>query len=209
MNAYDRLDWDSDFFGFEVARINAPELDEVELRTALETLEAKRFALAYWAAADRATTPPLAARLGGFLADRKTTYAIDLGALDVNALEPTPDIERYGALRACPELESLALESGAMSRFRVDPKFPKGTFEALYKQWIHKSAAGTLADAILVWRNPAGKIAGMVTLGRKNRRADIGLIAVDAAARGATSAAVSSRRPTAPSSVTVSPRARS
>ena len=37
---------------------------------------------------------------------------------------------------------------------------------------------------MLVWRNPENQEAGLLTLGEKNGRADIGLLAVDAAVRG-------------------------
>lgn len=54
---------------------------------------------------------------------------------------------------------------------------------SMYKTWIRNSVNGQIADAVLVARH-AGRIAGMVTVGRKDGRGDIGLFAVHPEMRG-------------------------
>ncbi|MHB8876384.1 MAG: GNAT family protein [Myxococcaceae bacterium] len=81
------------------------------------------------------------------------------------------------------ELTRLALAAGEHSRFNRAPRFPKGGFEKLYRLWIERSITHEIADAVFVARRRAG-LTGLVTVGEKQGRADIGLIAVDASARG-------------------------
>jgi dTDP-4-amino-4,6-dideoxy-D-galactose acyltransferase len=93
------------------------------------------------------------------------------------------NIEEY--LEALPnsELEVLALKAGIFSRFNIDPKFSKEQYENLYKQWIINSTNKKIADAVFVAREGC-KIVGMITVGRKNCRGNIGLISVDENRRG-------------------------
>jgi dTDP-4-amino-4,6-dideoxy-D-galactose acyltransferase len=80
-------------------------------------------------------------------------------------------------------LFELARDAGRYSRFRIDPKVPKGVFERIYDAWITNSINGTIADEVLVIRDGAA-VSGLVTVGVKNGRADIGLLAVRVQARG-------------------------
>ncbi|RZK29158.1 MAG: GNAT family N-acetyltransferase [Hymenobacter sp.] len=82
------------------------------------------------------------------------------------------------------ELESLAWQSGEYSRFRLDPHFETAVFQQLYSQWLRNSLAGIIAQQVLVWRDTDRQELGLLTLGEKNHRADIGLLAVDTNARG-------------------------
>lgn len=70
------------------------------------------------------------------------------------------------------ELESLALQSGTLSRFKVDTRLNAGEFEKLYKLWIQKSVE---EKGVMV----AEGNAGFVSCNIKGDTAQIGLIAVD------------------------------
>lgn len=180
------LDWDSKFFGFVVASIDDPYLDDRGLEDALDHSRSRGARLVYWSAnAQRDGT--MIDRLGGTLADRKTTYAVDLRA-NAKVFEPPRISAKARVGPADPSkdraaLESLAVQSGASSRFAVDPKFPHGLFVALYERWIRKALEKDMADEVLVIRE-GSELAGMVTLGDHEGRGDIGLIAVDARYRG-------------------------
>ena len=186
MKSYRILDWDSNFFGLAVAKVLPARLDHDGLGRCLAQMKAEGVRLAYWASdpADEASQEG-AWRQGGFLADRKVTYAADAGRiLSMAAGEPAPVVvEEYASREVTPELEQLALQAGIFSRFKVDPKMPVGTFEELYRIWIRSSAARTIAEVLYVVRYQE-TIAGMVAVGEKNGRADIGLIAVDDMLRG-------------------------
>lgn len=186
MDVYKVLDWDSTFFGFTVARILPQSLDFQKLNETLLSMRQENVTLAYWAAnPDDEESAAAARRCDGFLADRKVTFVIDADEmLQREALIPSEVImEEYADSYPSPELEELAVQAGIFSRFKVDPRIPDGRFVDLYKLWINNSVNKTIADAVLVVRKE-GKAVGMVTVGRKSGRADIGLIAVDASMRG-------------------------
>lgn len=186
MSVYKILDWDSGFFGFTVTRIIPERMRLQDLGDALRSMQREKVTLAYWASNPHDSESQEAAlSCGGFLADRKITYVIDAeemhrGLLPVDSLAL---VEEFNDLKATPELEDLAIQAGIYSRFNVDPKIPAGRFVDLYTLWIHNSVNKKIADSVLVVRNE-GKIVGMVTVGAKNDRADIGLVAVDASMRG-------------------------
>ena len=81
------------------------------------------------------------------------------------------------------ELDKLAIQSGIYSRYKVDPNIAPEHFEKLFKLWILKSVNRTLAENVFVSMD-GEKIVGMVTVGMKNGRGGIGLVAVDERMRG-------------------------
>lgn len=188
MADYKILEWDGDFFGFTVARLVPSRLDHDRLGACLAQMKQSGVRLAYWASdpTDHASQQS-AGRYGGFLADRKVTYAADVGqilaALPAATGDSNPAVEEYRGREVTPELEQLSLQAGVFSRFKVDPSIPAGKFVELYKMWIRCSVQREIAESVYVVRHQ-GAIAGMVTVGEKNGRADIGLIAVDDAIRG-------------------------
>ena len=180
------LEWDSSFFDFPVARIEPSLLDSGRLVQILEEMRREGIELAYWFAKDDVVNVAAAEASGGLLADRKTTYSVTFTPSLFVAGNVEESVEFYGSDVPTPELEELAIQSGAMSRFRVDRRVPVGKFDELYRIWIRRIARGELGDGILVARTSSGLIAGMVTLGETNKRADIGLLAVQSWARVAT-----------------------
>lgn len=177
---YRLLEWDTNTFGFKTARIIPERLEAEALQQTLATLRDLGVTLAYWMSpSTELASRALAETSGGALVDQKVTY---VGAIDDLAGE-APRVVEYGGPPDAPDLLSLALESGQYSRFRVDPRFPRQGFERLYHQWIINSVQRLIAETTLVTRS-GDQLTGMVTVGEKSGRADIGLIAVSAAARG-------------------------
>lgn len=179
---YDLLDWDSALFGYGVARVGAPAPDVAQVDEVLGRLRGQGIRLVYWPVA-QALPEPVVARWGGLLADLRTTFSVDLQALPAEFLAPPGRIVPYEPGMPMSDLEALAIQSGEYSRFAVDPRVPRDGFEAVYTAWIANSVNKSLAREVLVL--PAGsRLAGMITLGDKAGRGDIGLIAVDRAFRG-------------------------
>ena len=174
--------WDSDFLGFPVARLSAAGRPVSEIAAALIEARSAGCRLLYLMVdpAD-ATAAATAQQAGARLVDRKVTFAMPLPPAVASATE-IANIETTTTYT--PQLESLAWQSGEYSRFRLDPRFAPTVFQHLYSQWLRNSLAGSIARRVLVWRDAAGHELGLLTLGEKNGRADIGLLAVDAAARG-------------------------
>lgn len=182
MEIFERLDWDSNLFGFGVARLVPSRLERDVLAAVLTDLRASGITLVYWTSDGADDDGQQAARaLNGFLADRKTTYLREATPLDG---EDGSLAKPYDGPPDDAGLAALAIQSAEFSRFHVDPRMPPDAYRVLYRNWIRNSVLGTIADAVLVTRDGTGTITGMVTLGQKNGRGDIGLIAVDGRCRG-------------------------
>jgi dTDP-4-amino-4,6-dideoxy-D-galactose acyltransferase len=176
------LPWDSNFLALPVARLLTTGLAPADLAAALAAARQSGVRLLYLIAApDDAGVAAVARSAGAWLADRKVTFSMPLAAAP-SASAPT------GAISATttytPQLESLAWQSGEYSRFRLDPHLDPAVFQRMYSLWLRNSLAGELARQVLVWHNAEGQELGLLTLGEKGGRADIGLLAVDSTARG-------------------------
>lgn len=117
-------------------------------------------------------------RFGGNLADKKTPFAVDLRSLSVEGFASGDVVEAYAQAMTIKDIEDLAIQSGEHSRFAVDPNTPGEKSVALYSTWSRRSIRKEIAEEVLVIRD-RGRVVGMITLGDKNGRGDIGLIAVD------------------------------
>jgi len=185
MSIYQFLEWDSNFFGFKVARIVPDILLYPELENTLKTLKQENVLLTYWASnPDSFASQNAARRLDGFLADKRVTFVMNVGSLLVRSLPQLSRliVEEFIDNFPVPEMEDLAINAGIYSRFRVDSRIPYERFVELYKLWILNSVNKKIADAVFVVRS-SGRVVGMVTVGQKNGCADVGLIAVDTSMR--------------------------
>jgi dTDP-4-amino-4,6-dideoxy-D-galactose acyltransferase len=184
-NIFEILKWDSDFFGFIVARLIPHRLTKSQLKYYLELLKDRNVALVYWACDQSDKNSQDAAKMfNGFLADNKMTYQIDFCEAFSDSLQETnTNICEYTNHLPDSALISLALQSGIFSRFKVDPKFSKEQYERLYTLWITNSVNNAMADIVFVAKH-RGNIVGMVTARKKQDYGQIGLISVDEKMRG-------------------------
>lgn len=178
------LEWDTKFFGFGVARIRQAVLDEADLSKTLEMLRENNYRMVYWQiSADQYESSRIAKLNGGFLADEKVTYVKKLvgisDSLEAFAYTPVP----YPDTIPDAAMIKLALQSGEYSRFRLDPKFPRQLYDKLYTCWITRSVSKEIAREVLIVKEQSDLL-GLITLGIKDDRADIGLVAVAEHARG-------------------------
>lgn len=179
---YRILDWDSHFFGIKVARILSASLTLKELKQTLADLKRERVKLVYWPA-EKELAGDEEQNLGACLVDRKTTFEVNLKMMDPGHFHSTGLVEKYRPSMSMKEIESLAIQSGEYSRFSVDQNVERERFESLYKNWIRKSLSREIAEEVLFIQD-ADKLAGMVTLGNKEGKGDIGLLAVESKYRG-------------------------
>lgn len=185
MEAYRTLDWDTQFFGFKVAQITRPSLDPEQLTMILNSLQEAGVRLAYWPSetwvpegSDR-----IVEKRGGYLVDEKTTFVVDVDNASLAQVVPIAVVQSYDPTMATSDMVALAIQSGEYSRFALDPNIPRDKFIELYSIWINRSLNRELVDEVLVICEDM-RVAGMITLGNKNGRGDIGLVAVDADFRG-------------------------
>ncbi len=168
----EKLQWDTDFFGYEVARA----IDFTG--TTEEVIEINQYPAKLMYVFAEQAMEHLPANF--FLADEKVVFKQKLQTHLVAPLVQTEIIEFFEPNEA---LVALAIQSGLYSRFKVDANFKNQEFERLYTKWIENSF-DTSKNARVFGYISEEKLLGFVTLGFKNNIPDIGLIAVDEQARG-------------------------
>lgn len=180
---YCHLEWDTDFFGFRVARIVHTDLNEAELSDTLKVLRDNNYRLVYWRVpAEQYASSRIALNQGAFLADEKVTYFKDLTSSLCCPGNSKYVTDSYSGLVPDLGLLDLALQSSEYSRFRLDPLVPVGLCDKLYTCWITRSVSKEIAWEVLVVREH-NNLLGLITLGAEGDCADIGLVAVAADAR--------------------------
>ena len=180
----ERLDWDSDFFGCEIARYRKPRClrdDAVALRAACEAM---RIDCAYVLvdAADTESAVVLQA-IGAYFADVRVTFGgrVDLARHGSGASE---GVVRPATDADIPALIQIASVSHRDTRFYADRHFDPARCNRLYEVWIEKSCRGA-ADAVFVAAAESGAPAGYVTCHRDDAaRGHIGLFAVGERSQG-------------------------
>jgi len=182
MSLYTNLKWDSDFFGFNVAKLNTNNIDDAQLKATLNELKNKNYKLIYWSVSpDNYNLNKIAINNKGFLIDKKTTYSTNFK--DKFIADNNPNIIEYTDSVPNQELISLALQCGSYSRFKIDKNFIPNRYNDLYSLWINNSLQKRLADIVFVYTNN-NNLHGLITLYSVNNIGNIGLIGVDDNYRG-------------------------
>jgi dTDP-4-amino-4,6-dideoxy-D-galactose acyltransferase len=181
LTAFEALPWDTSFFGMGVARITHTSLDDGELAQVLEHLRSSGVRLAYWLTDAGRRCAGLAGTKTEDLG-HKVSFGVSLTSSATKGIA-SDDLESVPPGRHDTELQQLAIASGELSRFAIDPNFPRHSFEALYAEWMRKSLTRELADDVLVTRID-GSIAGVVTVNTRCLVGEIGLLAVSSQFRG-------------------------
>ena len=159
------LPWDTDFFGAKIGRIIPCLLECSTLYANLTQAERAEYQCLYFEADPHdATTVTLAERYGFHLVDVRVVLDQTLdehpGLL---SYLPEPMVIRTGShrLEDMPLLEEIAVETGHLSRFQFDSRFPADACPRLYRAWLHKAFADETGTAIIsYWDDVA---AGLIT----------------------------------------------
>ena len=155
----ERLPWDSEFFGYGVAKLSAmfpleaPYLRlDADYRPALSALltEAHQFGIRYLFA----TVDPRDLALLRALGDLQFSL-IETRYYQHGAVVRPPRVESLPVRRAVlDDIASLARTASQMinpyDRFHADPAIDRGAVSRLMERWIEQSVAGNLADIVLV-----------------------------------------------------------
>jgi dTDP-4-amino-4,6-dideoxy-D-galactose acyltransferase len=172
------LAWDSHFFGYKTGLLILNANRTLNLRNLIEkNLDYK---LLYIRCTPGHAQQEEITQLGGILTDEKITFVQDIPAPPYSY---SSNIELYPENEPNEEIIQLGLASGVYSRFKVDKNFKNNEFERLYEMWIKNSTNKTIAKHVLAYQKEK-KYIGLLTLGEKNNRADIGILAVDEQYRG-------------------------
>jgi len=176
-----KLDWDSDFFNFDVGRIEGLIQKEQDIRNIEFLIEENNIELSYYSTSNELPSYIFESKKFDIvLVDKKITYAKSINS-DLGIHKSITSIEQNTFHK--DKLIDLSIQSGIYSRFNVDRRIDKEKFEEMYALWMINSINHKIAKEVLVFTEN-NDLAGFVTLGEKNNRADIGIIAVDHDFRG-------------------------
>jgi dTDP-4-amino-4,6-dideoxy-D-galactose acyltransferase len=175
LNTIKILEWDTKFFGYPVARIFLNHEGKHELDNLFRQLEEEKIRLTYFFVApeEKEIIQQIISR-EGTMVDQKTVF---LKQTEQHSEYSNPVIELRKGENA-NNLLDLAIQSGHLSRFHLDKNFINNEYERLYTTWITKSVNREIAFATLVVKK-GKKAIGLITLGKKDSYADIGLLAVE------------------------------
>lgn len=173
------LEWDSNFFGFPIARLQSHCLSAEILRECLSWCRAHRVRCLYFLAnSDHQLTVDLAVANGFRLVDLRLTLECRPARLTGGSLRV-----REWCVSDLATLRRIAGEAHRESRFYYDTNFPRNRVDELYAVWIEKSCQG-FADAVFVAER-AGEPCGYITCHvASDSTGSIGLVGVAEAARG-------------------------
>lgn len=177
MHSINRLDWDSDFFGYEVGRFSLESSCDFDYESFI--LQADKFDLVYVYSKVPISAPSLV------LADRKIILQ------KTNSFPPKQEINGDFVVRKFSpnkddkvSLIRLGLQSGKYSRFKVDPNFTKDEYARLYSFWIEKLLQEPTAE-IWVMVSSDKELIGFIALDHiDSDYIDIVLVGVDEKFRG-------------------------
>lgn len=169
------LTWDSTFFNKRIGKVDL--LDEFEL----VKKELDQYDLVYiFADPNNKLLNEAIKELGALLVDEKVVFVKDTGlGEDINEVisyKRSNDMKDGDVVRT-------GLQSGLYSRFAIDNNFGKEAFSHFYTEWMNMSIDRKIAEEVFVVEEN-DIIKGVITLGRKNNRGDIGILAVDESYRG-------------------------
>lgn len=168
-----RLDWDSDFFGYEVSSISIGyQSDFISLNSIRRDITKCKLCYVF----------------------SKTTILNDIDAFEDEKVVFEKLIDIEGTRQSNERTEAkesdfdsllkLALISGEYSRFRLDTRFINREFERLYETWLIKSINLEIADMVYLIQYHGINV-GFITLKKKDSSVmEIGLIATAEDARG-------------------------
>jgi|ERR1035437_1875 dTDP-4-amino-4,6-dideoxy-D-galactose acyltransferase len=179
-NAIEHLGWDSQFFGYPVARIVFDDKGCENLIDLFRQIISEKIRLTYFfVPAAETNLNNLISDKGLTLIDQKTTYS----KKTEKHIRYSNNISEFQETVISGRLTELGLQAGLFSRFRLDLNFTNKEYEKLYVEWLTKSLNKTLALKTFIAKD-GSDIIGITTLGKKAEFADIGLVAVEKKFRG-------------------------
>ncbi|NQU38703.1 MAG: GNAT family N-acetyltransferase [Lentisphaerae bacterium] len=178
------LPWDTDFFGFRVARFTAAHLTRPSLAEVTDWCRDQRIDCLYCLLDGQDRASARRAEEAGF-------HLMDLRFEMVCTVSPdTPRFAKTEGITVreataidIPELKAMTTGIYQQSRFYADPWIPNERCTALYDTWVQKSCEG-YADHVLVASredHPVGYVA--LNLLPEDHAASIGLLGVRSTAR--------------------------
>jgi dTDP-4-amino-4,6-dideoxy-D-galactose acyltransferase len=172
------LDWDSNFFGIRVARVNVNRLNKCSI-IAIDDwcCDNKIDCLYFLADADDGDTIRLAEDDGYHLVDIRVIFKRHVEGSQGRIGKCINYVIRPSVSTDIPTLRSIAKVSFRITRFYYDANFPTELCDALYETWIEKSCTRN-DETVLVAENQDNPI-GFISCKLVNQnQGEIGLVGV-------------------------------
>jgi len=161
---YKIVSWDTTFFGFKVARLEANIIERQTGSDQLKFMYTDDIQLAYYVGKSPIDDNILSNDFFDIhLVITRVPIVKDLSAIDYNH----DKIYSYSESYPDDELIKLSQLAGAQGRFGKDPNISKDDCNDIFKNWIINSVNRKMASDVLVYKED-GKIVGFSTLQIEN-----------------------------------------
>jgi dTDP-4-amino-4,6-dideoxy-D-galactose acyltransferase len=182
----DLLEWDSTFFGYQIARYRGSRCAGEDVTSVLAECAERQIDCVY-INVDVSDTKSVAALQAGhaLFVDARVTLGGDVAAVSVGMRGSDDGMQARPAVEAdMAALTAIASTSHRETRFYADSHFAVTACDRLYETWIERSCHG-YADVVFVTDEGTGRASGYITCHRDEAAAaHIGLFAVADEARG-------------------------
>jgi len=172
-----RLEWDSEFFGFPIARLIVSHINEQIMSQVLEEAQKEGTRCLYYEADSNDPVSIALAEANGFkLVDVRMTLET------ASSSDLPPPLTRDITVRKFREeeietLARIARKTSRVSRYHFDTNFPPDASERLYDVWLRNSCSG-YADRVFV-AELEGEPVGFITCKVSQGEGRIVLVGVD------------------------------
>ena len=176
MYLIERLNWDSDFLGFEVGSIWITDDDPSFY---IENYNFSDYKLIYLFKPSHFHLVKIDSQ---FLVDVKYRYRMLIKKNEIS-LTKKHNILIYSNSIASDELIDLCISSGEYSRYKLDANFDPLVYPSLYKLWINNALSRKKNEKIFIC-NVDGVLAGLIIVSFTSNLATIEILAVNEKYRG-------------------------
>jgi dTDP-4-amino-4,6-dideoxy-D-galactose acyltransferase len=168
------LAWDSNFFGRSVGKIKIQTNSSVE--NLLNRAGEQKYELLY-IYSPTAIEWPASCSFSLVDVGGQIKFSEDVSKYKPDDVQHNSKIIEFQGNGLTPELLEIAFLSGHLSRFRIDPSLPAGSFERLYETWLENSLKNRPRTSIYTYQN-SGNIAGLISVEWHRSSCIIELLAV-------------------------------
>jgi len=177
--------WDTDYFGFNVAYVQQRTLTPVEQRAIEEFVVREKIVLLQYLCNCHDRESVLTAEDSGYsFVDVRYTLLCPLPSVHAST-DAGPFRFARGTAADIPRLREIAHDAYRDSRYYFDSHFDLKKVREFYQEWVEKGVRGALDDYVDVLYDGDVPVAFCAIKEHPGRQAKIGLIGVDAARRGA------------------------
>lgn len=162
----DWLEWDSNHFGFSVAKIIGAKLNQNKLTEILKYCDKHNIRLLEYACDCHDKRSVELAELYKFnFVDIRLTFELDLSKFSQVLSISSDLVFEMAIIEDIPELQNISKNIYELSRYYFDTNFPEDKVESFYKNWISKAVTGEFDHhACIIRSSISGEIFAFCTI---------------------------------------------